>query len=160
MTLPDLDPDPLPSEDDLKPFLGTKSGREDVARQLAGIRWRMETRERDPDTFLVPFSNDAFPTLGFRSYQQYLASPRWRLIKAQELRKAGGKCAACGEDTRTIHHRDYRPRVLRGEDRAALVALCQPCHNSVHYAAKRQERSWNESERVLFQMITGKAVLC
>lgn len=37
MALPRLDVDPLPNEADLEPFLATRGGREDIARQLAAM---------------------------------------------------------------------------------------------------------------------------
>lgn len=154
MTLPAIDPGPDPAEEELRPFLRDASDA-NVARMLAEIEWRVDLRRRDPDAFLVPFSTAAFPALGFRTYDAYRASQLWRRIKTHELRKAGGKCAGCGTSTRTIHHRDYRPRVLSGEDRSALIALCQPCHDHVHYASARKERSWNDSERVLRDLVKG-----
>ena len=156
MALSDINLGPSPSADDLKSFVEAGAGCRDAAQLLAEIQWQIELRKRDPDAFLVPFSTEAFPALGFRTYAEYLASPLWRRIKTQELRRAGGKCAACGNITRTIHHRDYRPRVLAGNDSAALVALCQPCHDHVHYAPGKKERSWNEGERVLRKMIEGR----
>ena len=152
MMLPEIDLGPTPTDEEVEPFL-TEAAVPEVSRALAAIAWKMDLRERDPNAFLVPFSTDAFPALGFRTYNDYLASTLWRRIKSQELRKADGKCAACGKSTRTIHHRDYRPRVLSGEDRSALVALCQPCHDVVHYAPGHKERSWNESERILRELV-------
>ena len=158
MPLPPIDTGPIPTEQDLAPYL--EGGRpisdvRDVVETFARMDWEAALKERDPDAFLVPFSTSAFPALGFRSYQSYLASPLWRAIRNDELRKAGGLCAACGHRTRTVHHRDYRPRVLRGEDRAALIALCQRCHDKLHYDGRRRERSWNEGERILDEMISA-----
>ncbi|WP_336966314.1 HNH endonuclease [Sphingobium aquiterrae] len=159
MTLFAIDPDPVPSEEDLSPYLARKfTVRPDKWRALAEMHWKLDFRERNPDAFVIPFAEDAFPAIGFLSYKSYQASALWKSIRREELLKAGGRCAACSERPDTIHHRDYRPRVLRGEDRNALIALCKSCHTKVHRDGERRERSWDESEQVLREIVIRTAI--
>jgi hypothetical protein len=156
MILPTIDPGPSPTEDELAPYREVLRGDVDALRMIAELAWQRDRRERDADAFLIGDAVAAFPALGFHDYDEYRASTLWRRIKRQELRKAGGRCAACGEGTRTIHHRDYRPRVLRGDDRAPLIALCGQCHDRVHYAEGGRKRSWGEGESILCAMVTDR----
>ena len=145
MSLPEIDLGPTPTDEALEPFLSNR-GDPGIARMMAELEWRADLQARDPNAFPVPFATEAFPQPG--AYNRYLASPFWRRIRDEELRKAGHRCAACQSPTKTIHHRDYRPRVIAGKDRAALIALCTRCHERVH-----QEESWNDSERVLRELV-------
>jgi hypothetical protein len=63
------------------------------------------------------------------------------------LAAAGHRCRACPETAQEVHHRDYRPRVLEGNDHDALVALCISCHDRVETVRKKQ--SWNAADRLL-----------
>lgn len=160
MILSEIDIGPGPSDEDLAPYL--KGSADDVSRLLAELEWRRDLRRRDPDAFLVAFSFEAFPALGFANYKEYLRSPLWRRIKIEELHKVQGQCAACGGATRTIHHRDYRPRVLRGDDRSALIALCTPCHDKIHNKGclrTNNEWSWNDGERLLRKLVCARDAL-
>ena len=149
MTLPEIDLGPTPTESDLQPFLRDATDAS-AAAMLAKIEWRMDMQERDRNAFPVPFALEAFPKFG--EYNRYLGSARWRRIRDEELQKAGHRCAACESHTNTIHHRDYRPCVISGKDRTALIALCTRCHERVH-----QETNWHDSERVLREMIVRDA---
>lgn len=154
-----VDKGPEPSDADLAPFMRDPpiSDVEEVVRAFAEMDWRTAMRERDPDAFLVPFADMGFPAAGFKTYRKYLESALWRSIKRQELRKAGGRCAACSKTTDTIHHRDYRPRVLLGEDRTPLIALCARCHDRVHHMeGGRRRNTWDECERVLREMVDAR----
>lgn len=56
-----------------------------------------------------------------------------------------------------VHHRDYRPRVLRGEDDTPLVALCRHCHDQVDKLSKEKSRQdWNDKEDILAEMVRQK----
>jgi hypothetical protein len=150
--LPEINKGPKPSNDDLAPYLKS-DGATQLDRLRAELEWSASLRNRDPDAFLMPFATEAFPALGFQTYQDYLASPLWRRIKAEELLKAGRRCAACKSETGIVHHRDYRPRVLLGDDRSALVVLCEPCHTEVHRAETGADHCWNDREENLRRLI-------
>ena len=75
----------------------------------------------------------------------YLFSDLWlEQFRPRVLAAANDKCVACGAKATEVHHRDYRPRVMAGEDLSPLVALCENCHDYIHYDANREFRSWSK----------------
>lgn len=76
---------------------------------------------------------DQLGALGFRSYDEYLASEHWadlrRRFYASKLFK--GRCHACPSRTGlNVHHKTYKR--LGHEWLQDLVALCRDCHQAVH----------------------------
>lgn len=117
-----------------------------VARQLASIRILCLRKEANPDAYLQPFPVDD------DEYRRYLGGNGWRTLSRSILEGARHICACCGGRATVIHHRDYRPRVLRGEDASALVPLCRHCHRRIHFRGSIQ-RSWNECEAILASLV-------
>jgi len=142
-----LDPTPKDSElrlDDGYPL--------PIARVFAKFHWRDETKKRDRNAFPVHFASD----VSDRDYIAYLESPLWKRIGSQVLKAAGYQCAGCFAKATQVHHRDYRPRILDGDDTSALVALCGACHDKVHNDEMGKKRaSWNECERVLAEIVAA-----
>jgi 5-methylcytosine-specific restriction endonuclease McrA len=56
---------------------------------------------------------------------------RWRERRAEIVRRDGGRCVLCGEQSGlTAHH--IKPRWLSEDDSPAnLVALCSVCHDGI-----------------------------
>jgi hypothetical protein len=142
--------DPEPSHGALK----FDASPPDAMRTLmAEIVWKFDLRKKDPNAFLVPFASDV------PDYPLYLKSPLWKAIRRRVLKEAGHVCAACAAKATQVHHRDYRPRVLAGEDLVALVALCSDCHGRVHVDETGKKRAdWKECDRVLANMVEAKEV--
>ena len=71
-------------------------------------------------------------TLGFSSYQGYLASPHWQAIKSayRKNRKLPQYCIGCRNEHFELHHRSYAR--LGHETIGDLIALCRECHSKVH----------------------------
>lgn len=120
---------------------------EEIRRPFARIRWRIQRRREDPNAFLVPFATEV------DDYGAYLHSPLWKRIRAEVLNAADRKCCCCRGRATQVHHRDYRPRVLSGEDRTPLVAICKSCHDLVHMKGTNDNPSWQEQEAVLAHLI-------
>ena len=110
MPLASIPNDPSPSESDLAAFSS-------VTRELAEMAWRDKVRTENPDAFLVPFVPNV------ENYLVYLRSPLWRKIRRRVLNAAHRECAGCGQIATEVHHRDYRPRVLKGKDDGPLARL-------------------------------------
>lgn len=49
----------------------------------------------------------------------------WQSIRERVLERDRGECQCCGRKAEQVHHRDYRPRVLSGEDIDPLVSVCR-----------------------------------
>lgn len=120
-----------------------------TAPRLARFVWRADRRGTDPDAFRIHFSTGimAFPD-GERDYDEYLGTSLWHRISERVRTAARGKCACCPGPATQVHHRDYRPRVLRGADDTPLVPLCAGCHGAVHMC-----ESWDEEEVTLAEMV-------
>jgi 5-methylcytosine-specific restriction endonuclease McrA len=147
MPLHPIPPDPEPTEAEIDAEIERKQlgARGDVIRRLARLVWRERRRREQPDDFLVPFATE------LKDYPKYLRSARWLRIRDEVLAEADHRCAACGGRATQVHHRDYRPRVLKGDDRTPLVAICGPCHDVVH---EGRDPSWQEQERRLREMVS------
>jgi len=69
-------------------------------------------------------------------YEAVLASDRWRLLRAEVIRRAGYRCIACGRGGRLDVHHAHGYQNLGNERPEELQALCRDCHTAVH--ASRQ----------------------
>jgi 5-methylcytosine-specific restriction endonuclease McrA len=73
-------------------------------------------------------------TLAQARYEEYLRSPRWRLLRALRRWLDGNRCRVCFSPYHLeVHHRAYRNRgrSLVGELRDC-VTLCAACHAAAH----------------------------
>ena len=81
------------------------------------------------------------PAMTGMSYEQYLASPRWRRLREQALQRDGRSCRLCGSPADLeVHHRQYPPRgQWRLDSVDNLTTLCTGCHHLVtcHQRAQR-----------------------
>jgi len=150
MPLPPIPNDPEPTEAEIEAeidWIDRAGGRAGIVRQLARLSWIVGKKRENPDAFLVPFATE------LQDYPRYLRSARWRRIHDEVLADADHRCRACGGRATQVHHRDYRPRVLSGEDRTPLVAICGSCHDAIHARLNGAEPSWQEQERRLHMMV-------
>ncbi|HLW90188.1 MAG TPA: hypothetical protein VKS78_02655 [Roseiarcus sp.] len=140
--------DPEPTQSDIQQHVKSiKCNDGDAARLIAEILWRCSKRKENPNLFAVPFASDV------PDYPAYLTTPLWRGIRTVVLRAASNECVGCNKPAAQVHHRDYRPRVLAGEDLTPLVAICAECHEKVEMA-KRE--SWQAGERLLQKLAAEK----
>lgn len=76
---------------------------------------------------------------GYRSYADYLGSPRWTMIRAVYFMHPDTvKACPCGANDETklnLHHTTYER--VGSEDLNDLRPLCAACHHDVHLAAER-----------------------
>ncbi len=128
MPLKPLPLDPEPSGMELASYLSSASLKVDlpsrIAVEMARLAWRSDRRREDPNMFAV---RDA--PLG---YGVYLESCEWASVMKRVLVASCFRCAGCYGKATQSHHRDYRPRVMSGEDIEPLLPLCRSCHGKVH----------------------------
>ena len=153
--LPKLPKDPEPTEQDLQPHMQVMPlppQHKDLARRFARLLWRRAEAQANPDLFLVPFTSwiTSFPE-GMPTYEAYRASPLWQNVRTQVFRRSSKRCECCGDTAVEVHHRDYRPRVLLGNDLGPLVAICRDCHEFVHKDphTKNHRDCWQDQEATL-----------
>lgn len=145
-------PDAEPSDEELaKGVEGLLHFDESIRYRLARLSWRVAKKEADPDAFLVPFASEV------SGYKDYLKSPLWKSIRRRVLMAASHECACCSDKATQVHHRDYRPRVLNGNDDSMLVALCRVCHEAIHTDLDGRPRTrWNDTEADLLRRVAAK----
>jgi|SRR5579859_25572 len=149
-----IPPDPEPTDAEIEEILDRNkarwTGEDRYLKIFARLSWKVDLKRRDENAFLVPFATEV------PGYETYLQSDLWADIRARVIRAAGGNCPCCPRRASEVHHRDYRPRVLSGEDLTPLVAICKPCHKKVHYDGRKKRESWNETEAVLAEMVAQR----
>ncbi len=105
-----------------------------------------------PQIFAIyKMRNEILLEMGFRSYDDYLRSPKWWGIRLWVLQRDGFKCFACGRTAMTVHHDNYRQRTLSGhlEGRASLFSVCQGCHRWCETnAAGEKIAPWEATDRL------------
>lgn len=71
-------------------------------------------------------------------YHAYLSSRTWQRRSRAVLRRAHGRCAACGGRAEHAHHVTYK-RVGAERD-GDVVALCEECHRKKHRGRRGAKR--------------------
>jgi hypothetical protein len=141
------DAEPTPRE--LKQFIEPNMVPERLRNAWAAFQWRIKKRVQHPNKFLVAYvmNKDWYE-------KEYLNGALWKSIREQVLKNASYKCACCPARATEVHHRDYRPRVLSGDDISPLVALCRKCHRRIDEVKGKD--SWNASERLLAELVAAE----
>ena len=150
--------DPRPSKAELEAILHSHDTvylDEYVARWIAAALWRAHREKADPDAFLVTSAAEVrvFPD-GHLTFESYLQSDRWKDIRRRVMARADHLCECCGAWASEIHIRDYRPRVLRGDDLLPVVAICARCLDFIHEdpLTHRERAHHAEKEQALGQI--------
>ena len=68
------------------------------------------------------------------TYSEYLETEHWKRFRSKFLRKKRHKiCFICGDTPKSIHlhHKTYKR--LGNERISDVVALCQLCHEEIHF---------------------------
>jgi hypothetical protein len=71
-------------------------------------------------------------SLGFRTYREYLASPLWRTIRLEILKRDKFRCR-CGDRATQVHHTSYSFYVMRGDRPGRLISVCDKCHVNAEF---------------------------
>ena len=154
-----ITPDPEPTDAELTAYMKDVPERlpDRARRSIAEFWWEIAKQDEEPNAFRVwrsPMYDDEGNYNEGWYKKIYLFSDLWlEQIRPRVLAAANDKCVACGAKATEVHHRDYRPRVMAGEDLSPLVALCENCHDYIHYDANREFRSWSDTERLLVERV-------
>lgn len=71
--------------------------------------------------------------LGYKSYDAYLHSHDWAVIRRRVLCLDRGLCRCCGGPATEVHHSAYNSWALRGIDLSCLHSICHQCHEMVEF---------------------------
>ena len=88
------------------------------------------------DEYIQVLLTGGFPPpdgVKYNSYESYLKSPRWRLLREQVAFIWSNRCALCYQEFSKeyhVHHRCYDR--LGKEDQTDVLPLCPECHKLFH----------------------------
>jgi hypothetical protein len=81
----------------------------------------------------APLASKAIP-----SYKGYIASAKWRLLRASAIERDGGRCRLCNSGKRlTVHHRIY-PARWELDNLDNLTTLCSACHRHIEHRSRSE----------------------
>lgn len=102
------------------------------------------TKEQRVECNVVEFSSSniaiarrdkALLLMGFRSYDDYLKSDLWKMIRGIVF-GINSRCCVCSSPASQAHHLNYSIDALEGKQSAiefCIVSMCDLCHNKVHF---------------------------
>lgn len=68
------------------------------------------------------------------TYQEYLTTELWRIIRNRVLKRDGNKCQICHYDNDLqVHHKSYDKDTIDGIDLSKLITLCRECHSLIEF---------------------------
>lgn len=71
--------------------------------------------------------------LQLMSYDSYLRTPYWLLIRAAKIDMANNQCEDCGSRKNLqVHHLTYEFRGREHENTDCIIAVCERCHKDRH----------------------------
>ena len=79
------------------------------------------------------------------TYQGYLQSDAWKILRAQRLTMDDNQCILCGETASQAHHRRH-PKEWGAETVKDLVSLCAGCYSWHHEKTRLREESRDREE--------------
>lgn len=75
--------------------------------------------------------------LNLLTYQDFLHSPYWRVVREYALERARYRCELCGSKRRlNVHHKTYEHHGLEHLHTEDLIVLCKRCHARFHGKVK------------------------
>lgn len=107
----------------------------------------MRSTYKDRDTILQE--------MGFKSYQEYLASDLWNIIKSVILKRDKGQCRLCSAKTRTVHHISHSLNTFLGKSCGMLVAICPSCRASCEVGKEGRKLSTREVHKSIIERLSG-----
>lgn len=64
------------------------------------------------------------------TYDDYMQSEEWQILRQIVIDRQGGQCDICGRDITQIHHKSY-PKRWEDDSPDNLVGLCGRCHAEI-----------------------------
>lgn len=71
-----------------------------------------------------------------KSYQDFLKSDYWRIVRYKVLKRDGHRCVICkNKYALEVHHDSYKNHFKEHEHLGDLMTLCRDCHKEHHYSS-------------------------
>ena len=155
--LPAILPDPHPTEADIKNVMSLHAEQwetSNISRVAAELIAKCQLVDNDNDALVMPvWSAKVAAKYGWSSYSEYRKSACWAALRNRVMKRANFVCECCGSWASEVHIRDYRPRVLSGNDLNAIIAVCAACHEYILVdPATGRDRETHEEQEAILQL--------
>lgn len=94
--------------------------------------------------------NAKIGNLGYETYQKYLQSEEWKILRKQKLERYP-LCLLCDKPASQVHHISYDYETLLGLFEYRLIQLCDGCHEKIEFTGSRKN-SLKEANAALFYL--------
>lgn len=94
------------------------------------------------------FRNRLLKEMGYKSYRDYLRSPKWASIRKQAILKNNGRCVSCGSPATQVHHSKYDKPTLTGQSLKFLHPVCGKCHENAEMDAGKKTTIFTANARL------------
>lgn len=93
--------------------------------------------------------NQILKRVGFKNYQDYLASDLWAKIRARQLRKHVS-CFICRDPATQVHHGKYTLLNLLGHSERDLFSVCCDCHRRIEFEITGEKRTVSRASKAMW----------
>lgn len=71
--------------------------------------------------------------MGYNSYQEYLKSDLYALIRRKVFAQKGANCRVCSKQATELHHNRYSRKELTGKSVKFINPICRECHEKIEF---------------------------
>lgn len=98
--------------------------------------------------------NKALPYLGYATYEEYLKSSEWMIIRERVLKKYPN-CCCCNKIASQVHHHAYNSPIMLGLLDDLLFSICDKCHLEIEFDGN-EKRTLKETQKTLYGFLNPK----
>jgi len=69
--------------------------------------------------------------MSYKTYQEYLQHPKYKVVRNERMLFAKGLCEICNSLATEVHHRRY-PKWGTFDVMSNIIAVCHHCHCKIH----------------------------
>lgn len=95
-------------------------------------------REKNAKGYDYGSRNAILLSLGFESYQAYLRSDLWKVVRAKVYAAKGRCCYLCDAPATELHHNRYHLNDLIGKRLKYINPICNSCHFKIEFKNGRK----------------------
>lgn len=77
--------------------------------------------------------NTLLKHMGYATYQDYLDSDAWKVIRKRVMARDKWKCKICDAPAEAVHHVKYDQATMLGTTIKHLASICNDCHEAVEF---------------------------
>jgi 5-methylcytosine-specific restriction endonuclease McrA len=134
-----------------------------MARRLSGAARKHDPRHKQKQQQAKKYRgyierNKLLEKLGYPTYQEYLASPLWAVVRARVMQRDGWACRLCSEGKRgkgslQVHHSCYDKATLLGWSLKHLYTICRKCHDNLEHGRDGEKRALKKVAKITRKLV-------